>query len=150
METKFKLDYQKKTITSNRIKELGARYLHLWFYIFALYLYLDTYTNIIDEVIINDKTLPILDLIIYSFLVAWLIPFSIVFFKDIDVWNERKKLQSKIRNQRKKISNYESNFSEGGLQTRKVSRKLVKLNNKLIFLKTKLDMMGFMEVPEDD
>lgn len=86
MEKKFKGDYQKKIIISNRIKELSARYLYVWFLLFGLYFVLVDYSNFfVEDLVLNGKPLPLMSLLVYSFVMGWIFPFSYVYFKDINI-----------------------------------------------------------------
>lgn len=143
MERKFKDDYQKKEITKRRFNELGFRYLQVWFYIFAVYLYLNEYLEDLSAIVINNKPLPIMELLIYSFMVAWLIPFAVVYFKDVNLGRVEGDMLIKIKKQKEKISIYKRQFKEGQPESTRYQRKLDKMKNKLTKFKTQLDMLGF-------
>lgn len=150
MEKKFKDDYQKQIIISNRIYKFSARYLYVWLCLFILYFTLAYYTNFfVEDLVLNGKPLPLMSLLVYSFVIGWIFPFSYVYFKDIDIFKVKTRLCNNIGIQKEKVSRYKDQFTEEGLKSKRVQRKLTKMENKLTKLKTELDMMGFMDTPED-
>jgi len=144
MERKFKDDYQRYFLYKKRLYQLGYRYLVVWFVLTSLYLYFeDRLVELFNGVVINNKLMSLDEIILYSFLVAWVISFFIFLSNGVDVIKERDGIKKAIANQSKKIKNYKSLFTEEGLKSKKVQRKLVKMENKMARLNTELDMLGF-------
>jgi len=143
MVRKFKDDYQKKFLIKRRINELGFRYLQVWFYIFALYLFVDIYFKHLLDIVVNNKPLPILDFLVYSFGVSWVLPFSFVYFNFKELKQIEKEILKKIEKQEKRIKAYRGQFNGGYPKTKRYQKKLDRMDNKLVKLQTEYEMSGF-------
>lgn len=72
-----------------------------------------------------------------------------MFTLKILIYKVKSNLYKDISIQKGKYLHYKDQFSIKGIDSKRVQRKLTKMENKLTKLKTELDMMGFMDTPED-